>query len=100
MEINLGNAIPVFAHDMVMSTVTRARKNKAGKSVKETYTELVFIDIVRKTAIARIVLPLGVLEEVPRVIEENLKKIRKELRKKEMPKEQKIETKTRSSYFG
>lgn len=100
MEINLGNVPPLFAHDVIMSTITRARKTKKGNTVKETYTELIFIDIVRKAALARIVLPTNVLEEIPKMIEENLKKIRKDLKNKEMPKEQKIETKTKGSYFG
>ena len=100
MEINLGNIPPLFAHEAVISTITRAKKTKAGKTVKEAHTELIFIDIVRKAALARIVLPLNVLEDMPKMIEENLKKIRKELKNKEMPKEQKIETKTKGSYFG
>ncbi len=100
MEINLGNVPPIFAHDVVMSTMTRTRKSKTGKIVKESHTELIFIDIVRKAALARIVLPLNVLEEMPNMIEESLKKIKKELKSKETPKEQKIETKTKGSYFG
>ena len=100
MEINLGNVPPIFAHDAIMSTMTRTKKTKAGKTVKEAHTELIFIDIVRKAALARIVLPLDVPEDMPKMIEENLKKIKKELKSKEVPKEQKIETKTKGSYFG
>jgi hypothetical protein len=102
MEINLGNIPPIFAHDVAMSTVTKTKKTKKGKVKKEAHTELVFIDAVRKAAIARIMLPTSVLEEVPKMIEDNLKKIKKDLKDKEMPnsKEEKTEIKTSESYFG
>lgn len=103
MEINLGNTVPIFAHDIAMSTITKSKKTKKGKVKKESHTELVFIDAVRKSAIARIILPMSVLEEMPKIIEENLKKIKKELKDKEMPKskEEKTEIKTtNSSYLG
>jgi hypothetical protein len=102
MEINLGNIPPIFAHDVAMSTVTKTKKTKRGKIIKEAHTELVFIDAVRKAAIARIMLPMSVLEEIPKMIEDNLKKIKKDLKDKEMPdsKEEKTEIKTSESYFG
>lgn len=100
MEINLGNVPPIFAHDVAMSTITRTKKTKKGKIVKESHTEMIFIDSVRKAALVRIVLPPGVLEEMPKMIEENLRKTSEELKNNEMPKEQKIETKTKGSYFG
>jgi hypoxanthine phosphoribosyltransferase len=101
MEINLGNTIPLFAHDVAMSTVTKAKKTKKGKVKKESFTELVFIDGVRKTAIARIILPKDTLEALPKMIEENVKKIKKEMKDNEMPKDLKTETsKTASSYLG
>lgn len=101
MEINLGHIPPLFAHDVAMSTVTKAKKTKKGNVKKESFTELVFIDALRKTAIARIVLPKDTLEALPKMIEENLKKIKKELKDKEIPKEPKTETsKTASSYLG
>ena len=100
MEINLGNTIPLFAHDVAMSTVTKAKKTKNGKAKKESFTELVFIDAVRKSAIARIILPMSVLEGMPEMIEENLKKIKSDLKDKEMPKEkEKVEIKN-GSYLG
>jgi hypothetical protein len=99
MEINLGNTVPLFAHDVAISTLTRSNKGKNGKAKKEIFTELVFIDGMRKTAITRIVLPMSVLEQLPKTIEENLKKIKKEMKDKEMPK-QKTETKTAGSYLG
>ncbi|MDD5012626.1 MAG: hypothetical protein PHQ66_03220 [Candidatus Nanoarchaeia archaeon] len=101
MEINLGNTIPIFAHDVAMSTVTKAKKTKKGKAKKESFTELVFIDAVRKSAIARIILPMSVLEGMPEMIEENLKKIKTDLKDNEMPKEkEKVEIKKENSYLG
>lgn len=103
MEINLGNTVPIFAHDVAMSTITKAKKTKNGKAKKESYTELVFIDAIRKSAIARIILPMSVLEGLPKIIEDNLKKIKKDLKDKEMPKEkeEKTEIKTKNnSYLG
>ena len=101
MEINLGHVPPLFAHDVAMSTVTKAKKTKKGKVKEEACTELVFIDALRKMAIARIVLPFDTLEALPKMIEENVKKIKKDLKDKEMPKEPKTETsKTASSYLG
>ena len=100
MEINLGNTVPLFAHDVAMSTITKSKKTKKGNAKKESYTELVFIDAVRKSAIARIILPMSVLEELPNTINDTLRKIKKELRDKEMPKESKTEIKTTGSYLG
>ncbi len=103
MEINLGNVPPIFAHDVAMSTVTKANKTKKGNVKKESFTELVFIDAVRKAAIARIILPFGTLEALPKMIDENIKKIKADLKDKNMPteKESKTETsKTASSYLG
>lgn len=85
MEINLGNTVPLFAHDVALSTVTKAGKTKKGGVKKEIFTELVFIDALRKSAIARIILPASVLEELPKMIEENIKKNKQELNSKEMP---------------
>ncbi|MFA5071587.1 MAG: hypothetical protein WC511_04460 [Candidatus Pacearchaeota archaeon] len=99
MEINLGNTVPLFAHDVAISTLTRSNKGKNGKAKKEIFTELVFIDGMRKTAITRMVLPMSVLEQLPKTIEENLKKIKKEMKDKEMPK-QKTEVKSSGSYLG
>lgn len=95
----MGNAIPLFAHDVAVSTVTRLNKTKNGKAKKEIFTELVFVDAMRKTALARINLPMSVLEQLPKTIEDNLKKIKKEMKDKEMPK-QKTEIKTTGSYLG
>ncbi len=100
MEINLGNVPPLFAHDVAMSTITKAKKAENGKAKKESFTELIFVDAVRKCAIARIVLPMSVLEELPKTIEENIKKIKKELKDKQMPKQEKKETKISGSYLG
>lgn len=100
MEINLGNVPPIFAHDVAMSTITKAKKEKNGKTKKESFTELVFVDAVRKAALVRVVLPMSVLEELPRIIEDNLKKIKKDLKSKDIPKQEKKETKTSGSYLG
>ncbi len=101
MEINLGHVPPLFAHDVAMSTVTKAKKTKKGNIKKESFTELVFIDALKKMAIARIVLPFDTLEALPKMIEENVKKIKKEMKNKEMPEDSKTETsKTASSYLG
>lgn len=100
MEINLGHVPPIFAHDVAMSTITKSRKTKNGKAKKESFTELVFIDAFKKQAIARIALPTSVLEEMPKMIQSNLKKMKKDLKDKELPKE-KTEIKTmNSSYLG
>ncbi len=103
MEINLGHVPPLFAHDVAMSTVTKAQKTKKGKVKKESFTELVFIDALKKMAIARIVLPFNTLEALPKMIDENIKKIKADLKVKNMPTENdsKTETsKTASSYLG
>jgi len=100
MEINLGHIPPLFAHDVIMSTVTKAKKTKRGKVKKESFTELVFIDAVRKAALARIILPKDTLEALPKMIEDNLKKIKEELKNKEIPKQKTETSKTASSYLG
>ena len=102
MDINLGNTVPIFAHDVAMSTITKAVKTKDGKMKKENFTELMFIDSVRKSAIARIILPQSTLEELPQMITEGLKKIKKETKSKDVPEEkiEKTEIKTTSGYVG
>ncbi|VVB82331.1 Uncharacterised protein [uncultured archaeon] len=103
MEINLANTIPLFAHDFAMSTITKEKKSKDGKMKKECFTELVFVDALRKSAIARIILPMTVLEEMPKLIEDNIKKIKKDLNSKtksKPSKPDKAEVKTASSYLG
>ncbi|MFH1787561.1 MAG: hypothetical protein ABH811_02110, partial [archaeon] len=98
---SLGDKIPMFAHEVAISTVFRAEKTKKGKIKKESCTELVFFDGVGKKAIARIVLPFGTLKSLPRLIDENVKKIKKELQNKELPQKNKVETKTtNASYVG
>jgi hypothetical protein len=100
MEIKLGDKPAVFAHEVAISTVFRAEKTKKGKLKKESCTELIFIDGMKKQAIARIILPSATLKALPKLITENLKKIRKELQNKELPKS-KVETKsTNASYVG
>ena len=100
MEINLGDKPAIFAHEVAMSTVFRAEKTKKGKLKKESCTELIFIDGVKKQAVARIILPSGTLKALPKLIKDNLKKIKKEVKSKELPKS-KVETKsTNASYLG
>ena len=104
MEINLGNVPPIFAHDVALSTVTKSKKKENGKQKKESFTEMIFVDAVRKAAIARMVLPMSVLEELPDTINDYLKKMKKDLKEKdnpnsEIPKE-KTETRASGSYLG
>lgn len=103
MEINLGHIPPIFAHDVVLTTMTKTKKGKNGKAKKECFTELVFIDAFKKQAISRIVLPMSVLEGLPKIIEDNLKKIKSDMKNQEMPKEKeenKSENKKNNSYLG
>ena len=101
MDINLGNTKPIFAHDIVISTVYKTNKTKRGKIKKEAHPELLFVDIISKQAVARIALPFTVLEVLPQLFSDNIKKIKKELKSEEMPKKQKIEIEsTNASYLG
>lgn len=101
MELKLGPHPPLFAHEVAISTVFRTEKTKKGKAKKESCTELIFFDTVRKQSIARIVLPFGTLKALPKLIEENIKKIKKELKNKDLPIKSKVETKTtNASYLG
>lgn len=83
MDLNLGNVPPIFAHDVALSTITKTKKTKKGNIKKESFTEMIFVDAVRKSALARIVLPMSVLEELPKLIGDNIKKIKDELKKKD-----------------
>jgi len=101
MEINLGSTRPVFAHDVMISTIYKTSKTKMGKIKKEAHTELLFIDLISKQAVARVVLPSTVLKVLPQLLTDNFKKIKKELKNKEMPKKQKVEiNSTNASYLG
>lgn len=97
----MGNKEPVFAHEVAISTIFRTEKTKKGRVRKESCTELVFFDGIKKQAVARIVLPFGTLKALPFLIQENVKKIKKELKSKELPKKLKVETgSTNTSYVG
>lgn len=102
MELKIGHAPPMFAHEVAVSTVFRTEKTKKGKLKKEACTELIFFDGIKKQSIARIVLPLGTLKSLPRMIEDNLKNTRKELQNtEEPPKKAKVETQSsNASYVG
>ena len=101
MEINLGNTVPLFAHDVAFSNITKTVKNEDGKIKKESHTEMIFIDAVRQSAIARIVLPQTVLEQLPKIIEDNNKKVKKDLRDKDSPKQKDSKPERKSgSYLG
>jgi hypothetical protein len=100
MDINFGNTVPIFAHDVLISTVTKAKKGDDGKVKKEIFNELVFIDSVKQSAITRIILPASTLEGLPKMIEETIKKNKKEMKLKEMPKEKEKESKKENSYLG
>ena len=100
MEINLTKVKPLFAHDVAISASFKARKT--GEEIeKEANIELVFLDVKAKQAIARITLPLITVKDLPRLLNDTLEKIDKELKSKEMPKAKKIETKsTKANYLG
>ncbi len=101
MDINLGGVRPMFAHDVAISTVYKTNKTKNGKIKKEAHTELLFVDMISKQAVARIVLPFTVLEVLPQLITDNIKRIKKELKNKEIPEKQKVEIEsTNASYLG
>ena len=101
MDINLGSVRPIFAHDLIISTIYKTNKTKRGNIKKEAHTELLFVDIVSKQAVARIALPFTVIEVLPQLFTDNIKKIKQELRSKEMPKKQKVEIEsTNASYLG
>lgn len=101
MDINLGSARPIFAHDVIISTIYKTNKTKRGKIKKEAHAELLFVDIISKQAVARIALPFTVLEALPQLFTDNIKKIKKELKSKEMPKKPKVEIEsTNASYLG
>ncbi len=101
MEIKLGSARPLFAHDVMISTIYKTSKTKKGNIKKEAHTELLFIDLLSKQAVARIVLPSNVLKVLPQLLNDNFKKVKKELKNKEMPKKEKVEiNSTNASYLG
>lgn len=101
MEINLGDTKPIFAHDVGIVNTFRAEKTKKGKIKKEAFTELVFIDGVKKQAVSRVVLPLSVMKILPNLFMDNLRKIKKEMMNQEAPEKQKIEiNSTNASYLG
>ena len=93
MDINLTNVKPLFAHDVAVSTIFKARKTKGGKTEKEAYIEFVFIDMITKLAISRVVLSVPTVKNLPKILNDILNKIEKELKSKEIRKEPKIETK-------
>jgi len=92
----------MFAHEVVVSTVFRTRKEDGKKKVKkEADTELLFIDMATKQVVSRIVLPMSVLEALPETITESIKKVKKELKSKEIPKKPKVEVQSTSkNYLG
>ncbi len=101
MDINLGSARPVFAHDVVISTIYKTNKTKKGTIKKEAHPELLFVDVIGKQAVARVALPFTVLEVLPQLLTDNIQKIKKELKSKEMPEKQKVEIEsTNASYLG
>ena len=101
MNISLGNIKAVFAHDVAISTIYKTNKTKRGKIKKEAHIELLFIDVISKQAVARVALPFSIFETLPQLFTDNIKKIKKELKSKEMPKKQKVEIKsTNASYLG
>ena len=76
MDINLAGTRPLFAHDVVISTIYKTNKTKRGAIKKEAHTELLFVDVMSKQAVARIALPFVVLEALPQLFTDNIKKIK------------------------
>lgn len=101
MNIDLKDTKLIFAHDVLISNIFRTEKTKRGTIKKEPFVELIFVDAIAKKAISRIMLPLRTLKTLPKLITDNLKRVNKELKNKEMPKQPKLETKnTNASYWG
>ena len=124
MDIKVGDVKPLFAHDVIISTVFRVKNNpnnqkkesnvkkskiknskikksKSEKVEKEAHSELLFLDMATRQVISRVALPFSVLESLPRVIEENIRKTKKELEKNELPKDPIIETGAQNkNYLG
>lgn len=101
MDIKFSNTSPMFAHDVVISTVFKTKKDEKGKIKKEAHSEMLFIDMTTRQVISRIVLPLSVLESLPGAITDSLKKVKQELKSKELPKKEKIESgSVNQNYFG
>ncbi|MFH1607630.1 MAG: hypothetical protein ABIA78_00690 [archaeon] len=98
MEVNLGDKPTIFAHDVAISTLFKVEKTKTDKIKKEACTELIFIDAITKKAVARINLPHSTLKALPKLIDDNLNKIKQELKNKEIPKA-KVETKSTSASY-
>jgi len=114
MDIKIGDVKPLFAHDVIISTVFRVKnpqkeneknikrknksknikvkKSKSEKVEKEAHSELLFLDMATRQVISRVALPFSVLESLPRVIEENIRKTKKELENTDFPKDPIIET--------
>ncbi len=45
---------PLFAHDVVVSTVFRTKKDDNGKIEKEAHSEMLFIDMATRQVVSRI----------------------------------------------
>ena len=100
VDINIDEKL-IFAHEVMFSSFINVEKTKKGNFKKEAFVELIFIDVIRKKAVSRVTLPMSVLKNVPKMIDEGLNKIKSELKSKDIPKQPKIETKsTNSSYLG
>lgn len=103
MEIKLNGIRPMFAHDVVVSTVFRAKDSGKNKKniEKEAHSELLFVDLASRQVVSRVAVPFSVLESLPKVIENSVKKAKKELKSKDMPKQTKIETESvNKNYLG
>jgi len=126
MDIKVGDVKPLFAHDVIISTVFRVKNpqkeneklknitkiknklknskiknSKLSKIEKEAHSELLFLDMATRQVISRVALPFSLLESLPKVIEENIKKTKKELENNELPKDSKIETTAQNkNYLG
>ena len=100
VEIKIAGVRPMFAHEVLISTVFRSKKEEDGKIKKEVDTEMIFVDMATKQVVSRVVIPLSVLESLPEVITKKISEIKKELKNKEMPKKPKIEEISNKNYLG
>lgn len=100
MDIKVAGVRPMFAHEIVISTMFRSKKDEKGKVTKEADTEIIFVDMATKQVVSRVVVPMSVLESLPGTIENRIKEIKKELKSKELPKKPKIEESSSKNYLG
>jgi hypothetical protein len=68
---------PVFANEVFVATPIKTKKDKAGKLHREGYAELIFIDIVTRRPVSRIVLLPNLAKDLCRILEGKMKEFDK-----------------------